>query len=334
MEGVPWAVNNSLTSPEVGRLLAYSATNGAEGIVNIADLRVDALPVPGAMVRVQPGAALILNRSTSGAAQTYAARNGVAEDVEVAATGSSGGRSDLVVAQIEDPFVAGEQWQEPEDPKVGPYAFSRVIPNVPAGTTRLQDVPGYSGRSAVTLARVDIPASTATITPGMITDLRKVANPRSQRAMRIYPITEETSELLTATENVNGEVWPNAATNNWGDVFIPEWATGVRMTCTWGGVAQGAGEVHGLVWLEIGGGGNGSGIRCEFTRFRGPNISDVDIINVSTGGEEVVPESVRGTTQRVYPKGRITGRDAGAGYPEVTKYSYVHVDLEFYEQAA
>lgn len=94
--------------------------------------------------------------------------------VAIAATGSAGGRSDLIVAQVEDPNMAGEPWQTPTNPAVGPYIFTRVIPNVPAGTTSLRPL-GYSGRSAIVLARVDLPASTGTVTASMITDLRELA---------------------------------------------------------------------------------------------------------------------------------------------------------------
>ncbi|MFD0044749.1 hypothetical protein ACFVGV_06115 [Pseudarthrobacter scleromae] len=231
-DSVPWFVGGGAQhSPEVARLMAYASTNGAEGIVTPGDLKVTALAVPGGSVNVAPGAALIRNRATGGNSQTYVARNPVEDTVGIAPTGSGSGRTDLIVAQIEDPFMAGEPWQDPADPTVGPYIFTRVIPNVPANTTRLQDVPGYSGRSAITLARVDIPASTGTITAAMITDLRALAMPRQWREMIPYAALQ--GEYLTG---VNAWAdWPTALQPQ---VRVPDWATDVFMTVNLTGVLR------------------------------------------------------------------------------------------------
>lgn len=232
-DSVPWFVGGGAQhSPEVARLLAYAATSGAEGIVTAGDLKVSPLAVPGASVRVAPGAGLIRNRATGGDSQTYVARNPVDDVVAIAATGSGAGRSDLIVAQIEDPFMAGEPWQDPADPTVGPYIFTRVIPNVPAGTTRVQDVPGFSGRSAITLARVDLPASTGTITAAMITDLRNLAMPRQWREM--MPYGNLAYEELPHVNGAWGD-WPTALKPQ---VRVPEWATDVFMTVNLVGVQR------------------------------------------------------------------------------------------------
>lgn len=220
-DSVPWFVGGGAEhSPEVARLLAYAATGGAEGIVDPGGLKVTPLAVPGQAVSVSVGAALILNRAAGGASQTYAARLPSADTVDIVETGSSAGRSDLIVAQIEDPFMAGERWQEPSDPKVGPYVFTRVIPNVPAGTRRLQDVSGYSGRSAITLARIDIPASTGTVTAGMITDLRNLARPR--QSAETYADLGATASKLTSTSKA---VFPSYRPS----AVVPSWATHVRV---------------------------------------------------------------------------------------------------------
>lgn len=212
----PWFVGGGAThSPEVARMLAYAATGGAEGIAEPADLKVLALAVPGGKVRALPGASLIRNRAAGFAQQSYAGRNPTEDVVDISPTTSAGGRSDLIVARVEDSSIGGQGWQPPADPTKGPYVFTRVVPNVPAGTTRLQDINAYSGHSAITLARVDIPASTATITQGMIVDLRKIARPRSQR---FYDVDGATGGILTNTQQVR---WPN----NTRDIDIPEWAT-------------------------------------------------------------------------------------------------------------
>lgn len=219
-DAVPWFVGGGAQhSPEVARLLAYAATNGAEGIVSPGDLKVTATTVPSGSINVSTGECLIRNRAQGGAAQTYVGRNPTQDTVSVAATGSTT-RSDLVIAQIEDPFMPGEPWQEPEDVLNGPYIFTRVIPNVPPWATKVQDISGFAGRSAITLARIDIPANTGAITDDMIVDLRQVALPRQKRQMFVHSISQE-AELKSTTDVqwFSDEI----------AVDIPEWATSCQM---------------------------------------------------------------------------------------------------------
>lgn len=244
---VPWFVGGGAQhSPEVARLLAFAATGGVEGVVTPSSMKVTPTSVPSGSVQVSVGAALILNRAAASDQQTYVARMATADTVAVAQTSSSGGRSDLIVAQIEDPFLSGEPWQDPADPTVGPYVFTRVISGVPAGTTRLQDVSGYEGRSAVTLARIDIPASTGTVTAAMVKDLRNLARPRETTV--VFADLGTSTGTLSAT---TGTAFPpyNPA------VPVPTWATHVRVDVT---VAQlqAAGSSTGFASLGV---QNGSG---------------------------------------------------------------------------
>lgn len=173
---VPWFVGGGAQhSADVARLLMYLATGGSEGVVNRTDMRVLALAVPGGNVRVMPGACVILNRALGGANQSYGGRIAQEDDtVAIAATGSSGGRSDLIIARVEDPTISGEPWQTPDPVETGPYIYPRVIANVPSGTRSVHEL--GLGYSAITLARVDIPASTGAITQAMIKDLRPICN--------------------------------------------------------------------------------------------------------------------------------------------------------------
>lgn len=221
---VPYFVGGgALHSPEVMRTLAYAATGGAEGVVTPGDLKVTPTAVPGNSVQVSVGAAVLVNRAAASANQSYVARMNTADTVQIAATTSSGSRTDLIVAQIEDPWLSGEPWQDPADPTVGPYVFTRVISNVPAGTTRLQDVSGYAGRTAVTLARITIPAATATITSAMITDLRTLARPRSDRQNYL-------GTPVDASTTLDVNVWRNFPTNPITGIRVPLWATHAVIT--------------------------------------------------------------------------------------------------------
>ena len=143
LDTVPWFVGHpgAQHSAESARMLAYMASGGREGIVSAADMRVSALPVPGSAVVVQPGAVAVLNRAAG--QQTYIARVVEAENVAIAATGSGGGRTDLICAIIRDPSQPGGG-NPPADPVVGPYWAMEVVSGVPAGTTRLQSVTGHA----------------------------------------------------------------------------------------------------------------------------------------------------------------------------------------------
>lgn len=285
-DSVPWFVGGGAEhSPEVARLLAYAATSGAEGVVSPGDLKVLPLNVPGSSVRVSLGAALIRNRAAGGTAQTYVARNPIEDVVAIAATGSGGGRSDLIVAQIEDPFMAGEPWQDPADPKVGPYIFTRVISNVPAGTTSLQGLSGYRGRSAVVLARIDLPASTGTVTAGMIVDLRKVALPRSSRALSLQA---GTVAQLNATTEVS---FPQ----NRLAVAIPEWATRLTGVVTANGILQFGADEAMTTRVRLG----SSLYSAASVTDQDANAGDAQTRITLFGFTFDVPPEMRGTTQQL-----------------------------------
>lgn len=312
MDPIPWLVGGGAEhSPEVARLLAYASTGGAEGIVGVSDLRVEALAVPGTAVQVAPGAALVRNRATSGEQQTYVGRNVSSTQVSVAPTGSSGGRSDLVVMQVEDPFVAGEPWQEPADPTAGPYIFVRVIPDVPNDATRLQDVVGYEGRSAVTLARVDLPASTGTVTGGMITDLREVALPRERTEVRAISISGPVHDEITETSPYpadGGQTWPSQAVSNDGiAISIPEWATEMKIIAMWGGVAMPPGNYAGTFWVQVAGSSDPNKVRTQDSGYNSNNKGEFSRETWVVSDTKYIPEALRGTVPyNFYPRASVT----------------------------
>jgi hypothetical protein len=322
-DSVPWFVGGGAQhSPEVARLLAYAATSGAEGIVNVADLKVQPLAVPGGSVRVLPGAALIRNRAAGGDSQTYVARNPVEDVVAVAPTGSGLGRSDLIVAQIEDPYMAGEPWQDPADPTVGPYVFTRVIPNVPAGTTRLQDVPGYSGRSAVALARIDIPASTGTITSAMIKDVRRVANPRTRRQMvTIYPTGKIGDGTAQTMPTAGYSSWPITADQR-PTLDVPEWATKLDVVAHYSGVhftMSGTADTVAGIRTGLGSNAADNGILIADTTGRG---------HYTLVGSHAISAAQRGTSQTLNLQ---AVRSAGAGIWRADYQTSIVIDWQFTE---
>lgn len=314
-DSVPFVIGGGAQhSPEVFRTLAYAALGGAEGVIGPTDLKVVPLATPGTSIRALPGAVGVLNRSTGGSQQSYAGRNPTEDVVAVAPTGSSGGRVDLVVARVEDPFMAGTPWAAPADPTLGPYIFTRIVPNVPAGTTRLQDIPAYAGQSAVTLARLDIPANTGTITAAMITDLRRMATPRNARTLDTFIGTG--GDLTSSTE----VIWPSNATL----VDVPPWATRLRGVVNVMGMVQSGGNVSAEFRVRIGSSGDYTvGATSVFDNDTAATTSERQALAFPI--DIAIPTGKRGKPQ---PVAILARRAAGPG--KLTARGGTTVSFDFY----
>lgn len=221
----PWFVGGGAEhSPETARLVAHAATSGARGVVDVGDYKVQQLATAGTSVRVGPGAGVIPNDYPSVESQSYLTRRSAEVNVPVPATGAGAGRTDLLVQRIIDPQYAGSG--NPADPA---FVFDPfvLIQGVAAGTSRVE--PLNLGYPALPLARLEIPASTGTITSAMIKDVRRLANPRRERHLfRHQPATSQT---------VNANVfalWPD-----WEPTFeVPVWATHVVAVMTGAGIQK------------------------------------------------------------------------------------------------
>jgi len=228
-------------SPELIRVLASAATSGAMGIIGAGDLQVRALNVPGTKVRIAPGIGVMPNRYPGGGNQSYIGRNASETLVDVPATTSSGGKAWLVIMRVKDPQYAGAV---PADVKNGPYTFLELVA---CGATD-KALPLGTAYPYVPLARINMPASTATVLQSYITPLREMAMPRRRRDLNTLGLTGAQSETQTSTA-AGGEQWPNAA--SW-YCEVPEWATQVRVRADWAQVFVPAGQVGGELWVQIG----------------------------------------------------------------------------------
>lgn len=209
----PWFIGGGAShSPEIVRTMLYSGTAGAEGIVSPADLRVTQTTTASGTLNVGPGSALMLNRSSGATQQTYAARNPTADTVSVAPNDTASTRFDYVIARVEDPQYA--PWPAPADPLTAQYVRSFVVQGQANGLVRIEQL--NLAYPAVLLARVAIPANTSAITNAMITDLRRVALPRSDREVNIGLPTTAVSVTTTAFTNMFS--FPST-------IEIPTWAT-------------------------------------------------------------------------------------------------------------
>lgn len=328
MERVPYLVGGGFEhSAEVMRAMLAASTSGAEGIVNAGDFKVRPLAVPSTSVRVAPGNALIRNSYGGGQAQTYACRAGSETEVPIEATGSAGSRTDLIVARIDDPTYQGG----PFDPLTFEAARFEVIRGVPASTRTAAQL-GLS-YPAIALARITLPASTGTVTAGMITDLRKLAQPRKERSLYVHPrtVADGDSELRSTAET--GMYWPEGIT--W-RVDVPEWAQRVRVIGQLGGVMLRAagGNAYGRIWVRLGSLGDPDGVDSQETSWDLPsNLVGNVRESWMFGDDRLVPVGMRGRDVVIAPRARVIGADSNASRPLADSLSVLSIDVEFYETA-
>ncbi|WP_344098582.1 hypothetical protein, partial [Nocardiopsis tropica] len=224
-EGSVWAVQGAKSGARMARLQLQSATRSAQGIIEPPDLQVRAATIPDGTVTVAAGGCVVAGREQNFQGSYFGYNVGL-DSVSIAPTGSGGGRSDLVVARVEDPTVEGPNvW---EHALTDQLIYTRVIQGVSATA---EDVPAGVVYSAVPLARIDIPANTATITQDMVTDLRTMLNPRTERTMRtMYGQGLEDGRYDLADFKTDFERWPQ---HNWEGLLIPSWATQLSVRADW-----------------------------------------------------------------------------------------------------
>lgn len=334
-QGVPWFVDGATHPPEVARLLAYFAVNGGgHGIAKPGDCRIRELAIPDGRIRVRPGSVAVQNMATGGDDQTYLGRNPSDDLVAITATGSSGGRTDLLYAGIDDPDFPGAPI--PADPTVGPYVSTKIVSNVPANTTYWDffSMTDGDGNPLVgePLGLVTLPASTGTVLDSMVTDLRRMAAPHSE--FNRYPVpTVQGDGGLTLNNQTDGEWFPNG--NGPKDIFIPPWAVRAQIQCIWTGIKYPAGSnPWGSMWVEYGPYSSQSHRERSTQKFSydcasaGNNQRDNWII----GDDVYIPASYRGTVQKFVPLANMAGSyDASLGKPFMTARSGMIMDVNFLE---
>lgn len=316
IEGVPWMVAGGLHSAEVGRQLAYAATNGATGIVLPTDLKVTALPTAGAAVRIGAGGASVVSNFPGAAGQSYVIRGVGATDIPVAKAGTST-TTRYVIIRITDPAYAGQP--TPANPVVGPYA----IPDVVSSITNL-------AYPFVPLAKIVMPANAVSVTNAMITDLRELANPREKQVMFPRPTltTDDPVGLLLTATGADGEWFPNAGGEQY--IEIPKWATRMQIEATWIGVLYGpeGSTGWGDYWVDFGATVSAQKLAYSTHKFRW----DMPVGDYSRGNWELahdvyVPGPLRGATIPFIMK----ARKEGGAVPKMDHRSGVILKVRFLE---
>lgn len=337
---VPWGVGGgALHTPEIFRVDAYLASDAGRGVLGPGDLKITQLGTPGASVQMAPGVALLPCRTSGYAYQSYIARAASSDTVGITATGAGAGRVDLVVARVEDPWLPTEPWADPVDPTVGPYVFLRVYSNVGAGSGTLPAVVtdfttaeaflAAQGSSAIPLALVTLPASTATVLTAHITDLRRMGKPRKDR--RLYTFNPGGVVNLTSASFVD---W----SGSW-SVDVPDWAVKAVIVARAGGArldrssVSVAGTATGQTRVRMGGSSGAPAVATQGCNYDlEATINNVVArFDVSAGDTITVPSALRGTTTTVAIQGL---KSAGNKNLYVDTGSFVTVDIEFQEAPA
>lgn len=327
-ENAPWMIGGGVEHEvELARLLAYGAFNGREGIVRPEHLKVAPLDIAGAGVKVGIGACAILNRSGTAFAEAYIGRLPVEDDpIAITPTGSGAGRSDLIIARVEDPYQPGNPWPVPPDSakQTTQYIRTVVIPNVSNTAETLADAGvNFSG---IALARIDIPASTSTITAAHIKDVRKMYAANSEPGVDDL-VTPSARDDAPQTDTY--ATWPTALNRQ---VSIPKWATHAKCRLIIGQAGWGAsGNNAGAGWSAV-----GNIIVRIGTTDGTPVAYNVDADQGATRGTIVagasalaLPASIRGTKQDFRVR---ANRQNGSTRLFVDEKSILSIELEWLEQ--
>ncbi|WP_442737920.1 hypothetical protein ACQUSN_07375 [Streptomyces pseudogriseolus] len=303
----PMMVRGADHSARAMRLMIRDLARGRQGVAESEDLKVRPLETPGPGVRVGDGSALIHGaRPWQGA---YTQSNIGDARVDVEPTGPFA-RTDLIVLRIEDP-----EWEGDRDPRTQEIGYFHVVRGVAADASAVPD-----GMTGLALARVALPRNTASITAEMITDLRQIANPRTERILRtVHP---------TKTEEVPGKhgqwaAWPQEAA--W-DLDVPAWATTATVVVMLSGLRAEAGSIYAELRTRLG------------ERAAKPTVVDDDGTTTRRSSATLadtlaVPPAYRGTRQHLAVE--INQNDKyGDGKLTVAKGTTVTLDVAFTEGPA
>lgn len=302
-----WAVTGAQFTADSARAETFKSTNGARGVTLPADMKVTALATPGAFVQVAPGGATLPAGYPAAPGQSYGTYQSTTVQVPVAATGTGAAVTKYLIQRITDPQFEGVA---PANPVTAVYdSFVWV-----SSLTGLN-------YPYVPLAKLVQPPSTATITNGMLTDIRELTNPRFVSYTFMSGPTPERSPADI------GSAWPDYRPT----VEIPAWANYVTIVTSLASMGHRGGNTAGQITTTLGTGASG------VTQIRAANAGyDLDAsVNSGQrhtfiiGGGAPIPAVMRGTT---VPLGVEANREAGPGYLVTVKGTQVIYQVTFTER--
>jgi hypothetical protein len=311
---VPIATQGAEHSAQQFRMMIKDLARDNQGVTTGSDLKVTALSTPGAGVQVGDGSAVIAGK-ISPVQGYYNAYNIGSDTVDIAATGGTG-RSDMLVLRVEDPDYEGDRNPGGENPD--PIVFFEVIPNVSSSATTVP-----AGYSAVPLARIDIPASTATITNAMIKDLRQVANPRRERILTPYYAFGSLVEISGTSST-----WKTHPNLTLATLDIPSWAAVAKIVFSVTNLRLADGAVFGAFRFMLGTEEAGQEVWIDDnqgTVARRAYVEMIETISLTTGPGA----AMRGTSQPI--KARMRTEPLNDGKIGIDNRTTFKIDVEFLE---
>lgn len=305
----PLLTNGATHSAQTFRMMIRDLARGSEGVTEFNDLKVTPLTVPAGGVLVGDGSGIVRGRAAAWQGH-YTAYNIGTAPVNIAPTGASA-RTDMVLMRVLDPEYEGNR-----NPATDPVVFFDVASGVSSTATTPP-----AGYSAIPLARISLPANTGTVTAAMITDLRRICNPRKDRTL--YNAYPGTASDLTYSDN-KWHNWPTAAAWN---VYVPSWAVSAKVMVTIAGLRLTKADVYARMQTVLGTGS--SAILGEDTFIDDDQGNNTRRNTVVLGDNLGVPAAMRGTTQRLTLQTYMY--KAPTGDLRVDSGTSIFADVEFTE---
>lgn len=306
-----WAVTGGTNSAAEARLMLQASTRASQGVVETGDLKVTETGTPSSSVQVAAGACVIKGVEVNFQG-SYSGVNAGVDTLAVPASGASATHH-LIIARAEDPTFSGSPWTT--DLGAGaPVVRAVLVPDVAAGTTTVP-----AGTSGIPLARIDMPASTATVTDDMIVDLRSLADPRRERLL----LTEAPATASTAIGA--SLTWSYFDTANGWNIAVPSWAARAIIKVDVSPIRYDLGFFFGQVGASF-----GASINVQPSVIDDNQGSGIRRVPTTIGDTVAIPSAYRGTTQllRVRAAALETGQ---VGRIQVDSGTTLIADVQFEE---
>lgn len=304
---VPILTDGANHSAQQFRMMVRDLARGAEGITEGDDLKVTQRSTPGAGVQVGDGSGVVRGRVNANQGH-YSVCNIGSTLVDIAATGGSV-RSDMVILRVEDPEYEGTL-----NPVTDEINYFEVISGVSSSATTIPD-----GRTGIPLARIDIPASTSTITSAYIVDIRQVANPRRDRLME----TQSPSGTSTAITGTASTYTYFSTAPGW-NIAIPAWASKVKIRVDISQIKYTTGTIVAGLRATFGDSLTLQSVPLDDNQGSGVRRGMVAVADTLT-----IPDDYRGTTQLLRPQ--VAGVPGNLGAITVDTSTTLIADIEFSE---
>lgn len=304
----PILVNGATHSAQTFRMLVRDLARGNEGITQGDDMKVSQRSTPGGGVSITDGSGVVRGRANTFQGSYSVCNIGSDDSVDIASTGGTP-RSDMIIVRVEDPEYEGTLNPESDD-----LAYFQVISGVSSSATAIPD-----GRTGIPLARIDIPASTSTITNAMITDLRVIANPRRERTLLPPQSPASLSTDITGTAGTFSYFSTAAGWN----VPVPNWATKAILSLAVGQIRYNTSAFFGQIRATF-----GSSLTVQPVNLD-DNQSGTRRGTVVFGDTLTVPWNYPSTTQLL--RFQACGLSGNTGKVGVDGSTTLMADVEFFE---